>query len=139
MPLGWLTLMPALTGPRVLSRINSEKKRKGTLLGSVPALIIYGTSPAEIALANWVVNGLSGINLLGFLDDASKVRGRRVSGYPVLGCERDIPTICLMHHVDEIWVAVQLEASKRDRIRQLQKTRHKLANDPRDRTLHQIC
>jgi lipopolysaccharide/colanic/teichoic acid biosynthesis glycosyltransferase len=118
MPLGWLTLMPALTGPRVLSRINWEKKRKGTLLDSVRVIIIYGTSPAGIALANWVVNGLAGINLLGFLDDASNVRGRTVFGYLVLGCERDIPTISLMHHVDEIWVAVQLEASKRDRIRE---------------------
>lgn len=118
MPLGWLTLMPALTGPRVLSRINSAKKRKGTSLDSVPALIVYGTSPAGIALANWVVNGLSGIKLLGFLDDASMVRGKRASGYPVLGCERDIPTICLMHHVEEIWVAVQLEPPKRDRIRE---------------------
>jgi len=119
MPLGWLTLMPAVTGPRVLSRINSEKKRKGTLPDSVPEIIIYGTSPAGIALANWVVNGLSGVKLLGFLDDASKVRGKRVFGYPVLGCERDIPTISLMHHVVEIWVAVQLEAPKRVRIREV--------------------
>ena len=123
-PLGWLTLMPALIGPRVLSRINSEKKRKGTLLDSVRAIIIYGTSPAGIALANWVVSGLSGISLRGFLDDASKVRGKRVLGYPVLGCERDIPTICLMHHVDEIWVAVQLEGFKRDRIREACKRQH---------------
>jgi lipopolysaccharide/colanic/teichoic acid biosynthesis glycosyltransferase len=119
MPLGWLTLMPALTGPRILSHINWEKKRKGTLLDSVPQIIIYGATPAGIALATWVVNGLSGINLIGFLDNASTVRGKKVFGYPVLGCERDIPTICLMHHVDEIWVVVQLEASKRDRIREV--------------------
>ena len=65
---------------------------------------------------------LSGINLIGFLDDASKLRGKRVLGYPVLGCERDIPTICLIHHVDEIWVAVELEACKRGRIREVCKT-----------------
>jgi lipopolysaccharide/colanic/teichoic acid biosynthesis glycosyltransferase len=117
MPLGWLTLMPALIGPRVLSRINSETKRKGILLDSVSEIIIYGASPVGIAMATWV-NGLSGINLLGFLDDASEVRGKRVCGYPVLGCERDIATICLIHRVDEIWVAVQLEAPKRDRIRE---------------------
>jgi lipopolysaccharide/colanic/teichoic acid biosynthesis glycosyltransferase len=119
MPLGWLTLMAALTGPRVISRINWQKKRKGTCADSAPEVIIYGATPAGIALATWVVNGLSGINLIGFLDDASKVRGKRVLGYSVLGCERDIPTICLLHQVDEIWVAVQLEASKRGRIREV--------------------
>jgi len=117
-PLFWLILMPLIVLPRVLHRIRWE--RKSTLRSESPSNIaIYGAGRWGIAMADLLGNGTQGGSLVGFIDDNSKLRGRRVCGNRVLGRESDIATIHHVHRLDELWLTFLPNEHKRGRLKGL--------------------
>jgi lipopolysaccharide/colanic/teichoic acid biosynthesis glycosyltransferase len=114
-PVGCLFLIPLLTFPRIWNRMRWINKQ--TVDPDVHhRVLIYGAGSGGAALASWMKEAAKGMNLLGFLDDDSDLRGKQVCGFKVLGRESDIPTIHEVHRIKEIWVTFQLTGIKRKRL-----------------------
>jgi FlaA1/EpsC-like NDP-sugar epimerase len=82
-------------------------------------IAIYGAGKWGIAMADLLGNGIEGGSLVGFIDDDSKLRGRRVCGNRVLGRESDIVTIHHVHRIDELWLTFLPNEHKRGRLKGL--------------------
>lgn len=113
-PVGALILLPLLTAPRLWNRVRWEKRARVRQKHGHNVLI-YGVADRGPALAGWVQT-VSNLNLMGFLDDDAKYRGKLVSGYPVLGRESDIPTIHEVHGINEIWTSFVPDENKHSRL-----------------------
>jgi lipopolysaccharide/colanic/teichoic acid biosynthesis glycosyltransferase len=116
---GWLVLIPALASPRVAARFAHEHQRvRASRSRSLRQVLIYGCGNEGRALARWM-GSTTGLRLLGFLDDNSRLQGGTACGYHILGRESDIATIASRYRINEIWVTFQAEAGKRDRLQAL--------------------
>lgn len=115
MPMGWFVASTLLIIGRAAFSMRGRQARlpRDQSLG----LLIYDFNGAGIALANWINTGSPGIRLLGFLADDRDQVGQRVHGVPVLGSERDLPTIRSAYDVDEIWMTFTPDDTKRHRLR----------------------
>lgn len=115
MPMGWFVVCTLLIIGRAAFSMDSRKTRS-TQREQSPGLLIYDFNGGGIALANWVKTCSPGIRLLGFLADDRERVGQRVHGMPILGSERDLPTIRSAHHVQELWVTFTPDSKKRRRL-----------------------
>ncbi len=116
MPMGWFVVATLLIIGRTAFSVGGRTARLPQREQS-PGLLIYGFNGGGIALANWIKAGLPGISLLGFLTDDREQVGRRVHGVPILGSERDLPTIRSAYEIDEIWMTFTPDHAKRHRLR----------------------
>lgn len=113
-PMSWFILLPLLILPRVLIRLKWEKEQGGDV--SAPKKIaIYGAGRIGNAMAGWMFND----GMVGFIDDDPELKGRRISGYFVLGHESDIPTIHEVYRFHELWVSFVPESHKRNRLNEI--------------------
>jgi len=115
-PLGWLCVIPLLILPRVGRRLMWERFLGERDHSDDCRLLIYGAGRFGTALANWLKTNSAGIHFIGFLDDASELRHRRMNGYRVLGRGVDIPTVHERYDIDEIWVSFLPSRSVRERL-----------------------
>jgi len=113
--LNWFIIVPLLTSHRIWYRLRFEqaedsghKKRQ--------RILIYGVGVGGAALSSWIIRRSIGLKLIGFLDDNSLLKGKKINGHPVLGYESDIPTIHEMFRIDEIWTTFSLHPLKKARL-----------------------
>ena len=106
-PLGWLCVIPALMAPRVIRRLNWERKTRqdGAQEESSPKVIIYGANPLGECLARWAQSELPQCRIIGFMDNRSDMLGKRLNGYRVIGRAADLAVIHERHQPNEIWLA----------------------------------
>ncbi len=114
----WFILMPSIALPRILWRINKEKRQNG-YNEQRHNIAIYGVGKGSAELASWLNSRFSDIYLIGFLDDSPVLRGRQVNGLVVLGRESDIPTINEVKRIDEIWLTFTPDEFKRKRLEKI--------------------
>jgi len=98
-----LTLM---FGLRIIARIHWENKRckNHKNIETCSTILIYGAGQLGKDLAYWISLRLKGVKLHGYLDDNRSLHGRTVAALPILGGARDIPTLCQLHNIKEIWL-----------------------------------
>jgi hypothetical protein len=107
----------ALLTARGLSRICFERRHGNSHCDTESKrILIYGAGKVGTSLVNWIKFRLENIQILGFIDDALLLQGRKVSGLPVLGSERDISNINGFRRVDEIWLAFLPDGKKKKRL-----------------------
>jgi lipopolysaccharide/colanic/teichoic acid biosynthesis glycosyltransferase len=114
MPICWFILFPSLCLPRVLIREQWKKVQCARSSCEVKVLL-YGAGKRGVALADWVGSKA----VIGFLDDNSNLRGRRVCGHRILGRESDLPTIREMYSFDQLWLTFQPNVLKERRLRNI--------------------
>ncbi len=66
--------------------------------------LIYGASQRGSALATFLDKGFSGIEIIGFLDEDTDLRGRHINGFKVLGSWRDRNSLLDRYQVTELWI-----------------------------------
>ena len=115
MPMGWFVVCTLLILGRTMFRMGGPTAQSTRRVQS-SGLLIYGFNAGAIALASWIKASSPGVRLLGFLADDWDQVGQRAHGVPVLGSERDLPTIRMAHSVDEIWMTFTPDHTKRHRL-----------------------
>jgi FlaA1/EpsC-like NDP-sugar epimerase len=118
LPIAWFVLLPLIFLPRILIRIKWENKHSKNILIS-KKIIIYGAGRVGRSLSCCIHNG----GMIGFIDDDHELLGRRISGYPVIGHESDIPTIHDVHSFDQLWLSFKPDTIKRYRLNKICKSR----------------
>ena len=115
LPIALMMAVAISAGARVVRRERIRRLGRRSQRGGRARLAIYGAGHRGAALAALLERGFSRAQMVGFLDDG--VSGQSVSGYPVLGAERDLDTLHAVHQIDEIWMTFEPETHKNDRLR----------------------
>ena len=68
-------------------------------------VLIYGAGQRGSALAKFLDQGFSDVNIVGFLDEDPDLRGRHIYGLKVLGSWRDRDSLLSRYSVSEFWVS----------------------------------
>ncbi|MBF0230191.1 MAG: polysaccharide biosynthesis protein [Desulfamplus sp.] len=87
-------------------RDNGEKFSFFSSKPQIPILIIGAGNAGEKILREMIDNPRLNYNVVGFIDDNPKKRGRAIHGIPVLGKVSEIEAISAKHEIDEIIIAV---------------------------------
>lgn len=114
LPITWFVLLPLIFLPRILIRIKWENGHSKNILAT-QKIIIYGAGRVGRSLSSCIHNA----GMIGFIDDDDELLGRRISGYPVIGHESDIPTIHDVHSFDQLWLSFKPDMYKRYRLNKI--------------------
>lgn len=68
-------------------------------------VLIYGAGRRGSALAKFLIQGFSNVNIVGFLDEDRELRGRHINGVKVLGSLRDIDSLLHRYTISELWLS----------------------------------
>jgi lipopolysaccharide/colanic/teichoic acid biosynthesis glycosyltransferase len=121
-PSSLLTMLALLLMSRTGLYWWERKMRAGHRSRQDRQVLIYGAGPGGAALSLWMSQGSAGLKPIGFIDDNPDMLGRLVGGLPVLGYQRDIPTMHEKYGIDEIWVTFGADDLKRKQIQNLCKS-----------------
>jgi UDP-GlcNAc:undecaprenyl-phosphate GlcNAc-1-phosphate transferase len=91
-----------------LSRLSFRLLDEGVRLPSRKGdrALIYGAGiGGQFALKEIQNNPDLGLQLVGFLDDNPRLRGRKINGYPVFGGQNDLAGILREHHIKKIIIS----------------------------------
>ena len=122
LPIAMLMAVAVSAGARVVHRERVRRSGRRSERGENAKLVIYGAGHRGAALAALLERGFPRAQMVGFLDD--HVSGQWVSGYPVLGAERDLDTLYAVHPIHEIWMTFEPEKHKNDRLRSWAQRHH---------------
>jgi len=81
--------------------------------GNVRVLVIGAGKLGKEISAKLLTHGAHGIELVGFLDDDPGKQGKKILGLPVLGVTRDVERVIGERSIDQVFVALPLEAHKK--------------------------
>ena len=73
--------------------------------GNKTKIVIYGVGYRGTTIANLVVQGFPGTQVIGLIDDRSSMRGRYIGKYKVLGNKRDLDTLQKIHNFQQLWLS----------------------------------
>ena len=68
-------------------------------------VLIYGAGQRGSALAKFLDQGFSGLEIIGFLDEDPELRGRHINGLKVFGTWRDREAVLSRFAANELWVS----------------------------------
>ncbi|MDQ3813681.1 MAG: hypothetical protein M3347_06990, partial [Armatimonadota bacterium] len=85
--------------------------------GQCRRLLIVGAGAAGNALAFQIQESMNDYEIIGFVDDDPRIRGRRRRGIPVLGPTPNLASLALEYGAEEIVIAIP--SLQPDRLRQL--------------------
>ncbi len=116
-PLGLVIALAFMVVPRIFYK---EYMRKigiaRNIARSGARILIYGVDDRAINLGSLFQRGFPGVQLVGFLSDDPRVRGRTLLSHKVIGSERDLPTILVAHPFDQIWFSSLPDEHKLQRL-----------------------
>jgi len=115
LPAGWLMALAMSIAVRALQRQRVLRHRRQTYRDGHTRIVVYGVGHRGVALASLLEHGFPQTRVLGFLDD--QVSGQLVAGHPILGAERDLDTVHVVHQIDQLWLTFSPESHKFDRLR----------------------
>ena len=92
-----------LCGARITVRAIAHTRWRGKLRRRV---LILGAGATGHGLAYQLQELRRECEVIGFLDDAPRQKGRRVRGLPVLGLIADLPRVASQHQVEELVIAI---------------------------------
>jgi len=99
-----------------LSRLSFRLLDEGVRLPSRKGdrALIYGAGiGGQFALKEIQNNPDLGLQLVGFLDDNPKLRGRKINGYPVFGGQNDLAGILREHHIKKIIISFRQKGEEK--------------------------
>ena len=97
---------------RVLTYLRSSRPGSGRRV-----LIIGAGSAGSLLLREIQSRPDLGLSIVGFLDDERALRGRTISGVPVLGSSSDLAAVVKRHEIEEVIVA--MPSSPRELVRSI--------------------
>ena len=103
-----------LCGARICARAVANSRQRD---GQLRKILIVGAGAAGHALAFQIQESMNDYDIVGFVDDDARLRGRRVRGIPVLGPTSNLAALACEYKVHEIVVAIPSLAP--DHLRQL--------------------
>ena len=102
--IGLFLFIACLIVPRLIRR---EKwlSFHPTEKNEVRQILIYGAGQRGSALAKFLDQGFSDMEIVGFLDEDPDLRGRHINGLKVFGSWRDRDTVFSRFPINEVWVS----------------------------------
>lgn len=103
--LDWGVTFLLVALPRVLPRLirDSQWRLFSRPLGA-PALIVGANDAGEALLRSIRANSNVAYRPVGFVDQSTRLQGRRIAGVPVMGSHGDIPSLVRKHSIEEVLI-----------------------------------
>lgn len=103
--LDWGATILLLAAERIVPRLIHDGHWRHLLSSQGPSVLIIGANDAgEALLRSLRTNPALSFNVVGFVDDRAEFRRRRIAGIPVVGTQRDLPTLVDAHKIDEVFI-----------------------------------
>jgi len=100
----WVLILILVSLSRLSFRLLDESIRKGSQKGK--PTIVYGAGVGgQMAMREIETNRDLGMVLIGFIDDNTRIHGRKIEGYPVFGGQECLEKIIKKHNIEEIIVS----------------------------------
>jgi lipopolysaccharide/colanic/teichoic acid biosynthesis glycosyltransferase len=115
-PLSLLLVLFMMVTPRKWHRERWQQQVHSVEKGNKIRIVLYGVGRRGMALASLLEHGFPKAELIGFIDDDEAMRGRFISKYKVMGCERDLDTLHTIHQFEQIWVTFMPQNEKSHRL-----------------------
>jgi UDP-GlcNAc:undecaprenyl-phosphate GlcNAc-1-phosphate transferase len=100
----WVIMLILVSLSRFSFRLVDEGIKKGTQTGK-PTLVYGAGVGGQMVLRELETNRDLGLALVGFIDDDTRIKNKRIQGYPVLGGQEDLKELILKHGVKEIIIS----------------------------------
>jgi lipopolysaccharide/colanic/teichoic acid biosynthesis glycosyltransferase len=104
-PVSLLIVLSIISIIRIWHREKKLRFIQSSHSGNKIKIVVYGVGYRGITMANLVEQGFPGAQLVGLIDDRVKMRGRYISKYKVLGCERDLDTLHKIYEFEQLWMS----------------------------------
>jgi FlaA1/EpsC-like NDP-sugar epimerase len=99
---------------RLSFRLLDEGIRKGNQKGK-PTLVYGAGVGGQMAMKEIETNRDLGMTIVGFIDDNSRIHGRKIQGYQVLGGQEGLENIIKKHNIQEIIVSFKQNGKEKKR------------------------
>jgi len=100
----WGVMLIFISFSRFFFRLLDEWVSRGNQKGK-PALIYGAGIGGQMVVREMETNEDLGLLMVGFIDDDSKKKGKKIHGYPVLGCEKQLKAIIEKYKIQAIIVS----------------------------------
>ena len=102
--LDWLLCLALVGGVRLVLRSLRESSRR--TLGGRRAIVVGAGDAGEMLVREIERNVLLSYDVVGFVDDDYRMRGRRLHGIEVVGAVDDLPAVCRARKPEVLLVAI---------------------------------
>jgi len=110
----WILMLILISLSRLSFRLLDEGIRKGNQKGK-PTLVYGAGVGGQMAMREIETNRDLGMTVVGFIDDNTRLHGRKIQGYPVLGGQEGLSNIIKKHNIQEIIVSFRQNGKERKR------------------------
>jgi UDP-GlcNAc:undecaprenyl-phosphate GlcNAc-1-phosphate transferase len=108
----WVVMLVLVSLSRLSFRLLDEGVRIPSRKGD--RALIYGAGiGGQFALKEIQSNPDLGLQLVGFVDDNSRLRGRKIKGYPVLGSQRDLEDIIRRNDIKKVIISFRQQGEEK--------------------------
>ncbi|MCK5719145.1 MAG: sugar transferase [Thiomargarita sp.] len=116
-PLTLILLLFFMIMIRILYREHYLKSKKNNHFHATKInLLVYGANRHCVPLLSLLELRFPKVQIVGFIDDKKIIRGRFISKYKIIGCERDLDTLYKLHNFEHIWVTFIPSKDKQERL-----------------------
>jgi len=122
LPVDWIFCLALVGGVRLGLRAFREWSRKDRKLGAKRALVVGAGDAGEMLVRELSRSTAVSYDIVGFVDDDSSKRGRRLNGIEVLGTIDKLPELCPVLEIRELLIAIP-SATREERQRILDRCR----------------
>jgi FlaA1/EpsC-like NDP-sugar epimerase len=102
--LDWGTTLLLLAAVRIAPRLVRDSGWPFTTHQGAAVLIVGANDAGEALLRSVRISSTLPYRVVGFVDDRSSFRSRRIAGVPVLGTKNDIPQLVAKHNIHEVFI-----------------------------------
>jgi len=108
----WVVMLVLVSLSRLSFRLLDEGVRIPSRKGD--RALIYGAGiGGQFALKEIQSNPDLGLQLVGFVDDNSRLRGRKIKGYPVLGSQSDLEDIIRRNNIKKVIISFRQKGEEK--------------------------
>jgi len=113
--LSWLFFVLLLFMPRLFLRYRWSQQNDKQETCNQKTILVYGAGTLGISLARYLELKEGAVyQMLGFMDDNVRLKGRNVVGLRILGGQADLATFHSVHAVSEVWLACNMDKRRRE-------------------------
>jgi len=110
----WVLMLILVSLSRLSFRLLDESIRKGSQKGK--STLVYGAGVGgQMAMREIETNRDLGMVLIGFIDDNTRIHGRKIQGYHVFGGQECLEKIIKEHNIEEIIVSFKKNGKEKQR------------------------
>jgi len=109
----WVVMLVLVSLSRLSFRLLDEGVRIPSRKGGDRALIYGAGIGGQFALKEIQSNPDLGLQLVGFVDDNTRLRGRKIKGYPVLGSQSDLEDIIQRNDIKKVIISFRQKGEEK--------------------------